>query len=132
MKYLKEKIRKSRITFAFEIVAENVMMLKNMNIFCTSVLVFSEIFSSYDSRPRVPSEIQVRDRFSVMSLEVLLISYTLIINHRLLMESSSLLADWYFENSQPVTAACCHLAVNDITVSSLLLRSGIGTITSSV
>lgn len=35
---------------------------------------------------------------------------------RLLMESSSMLADWYFENSQPVTAACCHLAVNDVQV----------------
>ncbi|XP_028402254.1 WD repeat-containing protein 17-like [Dendronephthya gigantea] len=34
--------------------------------------------------------------------------------NKLLMESSSLLADWYFENSQPVIAACCHLAVNDI------------------
>ena len=32
------------------------------------------------------------------------------------MESSSLLAEWYFENSQPVTAACCHLAVNDVQV----------------
>ena len=35
---------------------------------------------------------------------------------RLLLESSSLLADWYFENSQPIIAACCHLAVNDVQV----------------
>lgn len=35
---------------------------------------------------------------------------------RLLIESSSLLAEWYFENSQPVTAACCHLAVSDVQV----------------
>ena len=27
-----------------------------------------------------------------------------------------MLADWYFENSQPITAACCHLAVSDVKV----------------
>ena len=37
------------------------------------------------------------------------------------MESSTMLAEWYFENCQPVIAACCHLAVNDVQVCDELL-----------
>lgn len=35
----------------------------------------------------------------------------------LLQSTSAALADWYFYSGQPVLAACCHLAVGDITVS---------------
>lgn len=36
-------------------------------------------------------------------------------NKGLLQSTSAALADWYFYSGQPVLAACCHLAVGDIT-----------------